>query len=264
MKPSVQTLHLSKIQEPPAPLRIAIDMEKLRELAGSLKEHGQLQPIIVETTARGWQIIAGHRRYLAAQLLGWKFIEAKVRESNRIDQSVISLAENIHREPLTPLEEARVAQVLVVDQQLDVDIVARRFGKTRQWVDRRLEMLDWPPDLLEAIHAGDLSLAVAKEFTRVKDEAYRKYLTDNAKNNGASSLTARIWADEWTATLATTGHAPTALASPTPPYSGQTVGVACAGCDVMLPVAQLTTVYLCRNCVAPEPAKAGGPAHVVS
>lgn len=263
MKPSVQTLYLTKIQEPPAPLRIAIDSEKIHELAGSLTMHGQLQPILVKTTDRGFQIIAGHRRYLAAQMLGWKFIEAKVLPASTGETNVLSLVENIHREPLTPLEEARIAQQLVVDENLDVDLVARKFGKSRQWIDRRLEMLRWPPDLLEAIHLGDLSLAVAKEFTRVTDEGYRKYLIDNAKNNGASSLTARIWADEWTATLAATGHAPTALESPTPPYSGQTVGVACAGCDVMLPVAQLTTVYLCRNCVTPEPAKAGGPAHAI-
>lgn len=248
-------LELAKIQPPAAPLRISIDPGGIQELADSLHRHGQLQPILVAIMdGDQYEIIEGHRRFLAAELLAWEKINATIRTASDHHQLLSAIA-NIHREQLTPIEEARVVHALVVEQKFDVDFVAQRFCKSRAWVDGRLEIIDWPKDLYDAVHFNAMPLAVAKELTRVKDRDYRQHLIATWKSNGGSSLTARIWADDWQRLYQETGQSLTADTDPTPPYSGQRVGVECAGCGTLYPIAHLTTVYICRQCVTPDPQK---------
>lgn len=247
-----RTVPMASIHPPPEPLRITISAEKVKELADSLAVHGLLQPLVVKLVKGGYQIIAGHRRFLAASLLDWKEITCRVLPATTTDEGIISLVENVQRENLTPLEEARVIHTLVVEQERDVDTVARRFGKSRLWVDRRLEMLDWPQEILTAVHLDKVSLAVARELIRVKDDSYRKHLLDSASNNGATAMTARVWADEWERSHAYPGGPVTADPEPTIPYQGQTVGIACGGCGRLHPIQHLRTIYLCRPCVEPQ------------
>lgn len=253
--PRTAHLELERIQPPAAPIRINIHPAGLQELADSLHRHGQLQPILVTRTEDDkYEIIDGHRRYLAAELLAWQRISATIRDKADHHQLLSAIA-NIQREQLTPIEEARVVHTLVVEQKFDVDFVAQRFCKSRAWVDGRLEILDWPADLYDAVHFHAMPLAVAKELTRVKDRAYRDHLIDTWKSNGGSSLTARIWADDWQRQYQETGQVLTADTNPQPPYSGQRVGVECGGCGKMYPVDHLTTIYVCRTCIQPEPQK---------
>lgn len=219
-----------------------------------MEAHGLLQPIVVTPTDSAYTIIAGDRRYLAARLLGWETIEAKVIQRPPPDTETLTLVENIHREDLTPLEEARVVHQLVITRGMDVDLVARRFGKGRGWVDNRLEMYAWHENILDAIHEGKITIAVGRQLNNVTDEGYRAYLIRMAHDNGATSRTARIWFEDWERTLRETGQHPTAETRPVQPYSGQAVGVACGACEKMLPVSQLTTIYVCWGCLQPQPA----------
>lgn len=248
-KARFRALSMSTIQEPPAPLRGAIDSERLAELAASLSAQGQLQPILVRPDGDTFVIIAGHRRFLAARSLGWETIEAKILPAGVKDEQILSLVENLHREDLTPVEEARVVYNLVMDQNLDVDLVASRFAKSRTWIDGRLELLEYPPDLLTAIHAGTIGLGSARELARVKNDGYRQWLLEQATTNGATARTTRMWADEWCRTHSETGEEITAHTGPPPPYEGQPVGIGCAGCGELFPIAQLRPLYTCPNCI---------------
>ncbi|MFQ5778710.1 MAG: ParB/RepB/Spo0J family partition protein [Terriglobia bacterium] len=248
-KAAYRHVSMSQIDEPPAPLRGSIDPEKLAELAGSLSTQGQLQPIILKATTGRYTIIAGHRRFLAAKSLGWETIEAKVFLQGVKDEQILSLIENLHREDLSPVEEARVVYDLVEAQELDVDLVATRFAKSRSWVDGRLDLCSYPTDILDALHAKSITLSVARELARVADDGYRQWLLHNAMENGATGRTARIWADEWHRSHTPEGDAPTAHPGPPPPYEGQPVGVGCAGCQTLYPIAQLRPLYCCPECI---------------
>lgn len=225
-----------------------IDPEKIHELALSLSSQGQLVPILVTETQAGHVIIDGHRRFLAARHLGWKEIEAKVLPYSPDDLGVLGLAANIHRENLTPLEEARIAYHHVIELERDLDTVARLFGKSRLWLDNRLELHKYPPDLKEAIHAGDINLSVAKELAKVTDGGYRTYLVHQATQNGATALTARIWVDDWKRTLQDTGMVPTAGPRPVPEYPGGSIGIQCTGCAQLYTISSLRPLYFCADC----------------
>lgn len=240
---------MSQITEPPAPLRGNIEPDALAELARSLSTQGQLQPILVKASANGFTIIAGHRRYLAARSLGWPTIEAKILPANTPDEQILSLIENLHREPLTPVEEARVVYNLVIDRALDVDLAASLFSKTRAWIDARLALLEYPENLLDAIHAETISLSVARELCRVTDDGFRAFLLHNAVENGCTAKTARLWADDWQRSHASQGEPTTAVPGPPPPYEGQAVGIACAACDKLYPIQNLRPLYCCPGCV---------------
>lgn len=244
-----RSVPISQINEPPAPLRGSINPERLAELAASLSAQGQLQPILVKPADGRYTIIAGHRRFLAASSLGWDAIEAKILPAGVKDEQILSLVENLHREDLSPVEEARVVHDLVHGSNLDVDLVAARFAKSRAWVDGRLDLCEYPQDILEAVHHRQISLAVARELFRVTDDGYRGWLLHNASQNGASGGTARLWADQWVRENTAQGEGPTAHPGPTPPYTGQAVGVSCAACDTLYPIEQLRPLYCCSDCV---------------
>jgi len=240
---------MSLIDEPPLKLRGSIDPEKLAELAKSLSSQGLLQPIRIQKTNGRFTIIAGHRRFLAAKSLGWAKIEAMVIPKSSINTLDQSLAENIHREDLTPIEEARMVHQLVNEENVDVDLVAARFAKSRAWVEGRLELLDYPADILGAIHSKQIPLTVGKEFARIADEGYRGYLLENAINNGCTARTARAWVDDWERSAAIQGEPTTAVAGPPTPYEGQPVGVGCAMCNALYPITNLRPLYTCPECI---------------
>lgn len=244
-----QTVPLSQIIEPPAPLRGSIDPGKLEELAGSLREVGQLQPIILHTTDAGLAVVVGHRRLLAAKLLGWESLEAKVFPKALTAWELTALAENVHREDLTPVEEARVLYRLIVDEGRDVDAVALQFGKGRTWVDGRLELSQFPADLLQAVHTKGISLAVARELSRVADEGYRAYLLYYASENGTTARSIRRQVDDWEASHGAGGEPLTASSQPPPVYQGQEVGLGCAGCGHLHPIGDLRPLHYCPDCL---------------
>jgi len=244
-----QTVPLSQISEPPAPLRGAHDPEKLKELAGLLQEHGQLQPILLQPGVAGLTIVAGHRRYLAAKLLGWETIEAKVLPKALGTWEIVALVENVGREDLTPVEEARVLYRLIVDEGRDVDAVALHFKKGRAWVDGRLELAQFPVDLLEAVHAKSIPLGVARELSRVADPGYRAYLLYYATENGATVKSIRMQVDDWEASRGPQGEPLTASAQPPPVYQGQDVGLGCAGCGTLHPIGDLRPLHYCADCL---------------
>lgn len=244
-----QTVPLSQIIEPPAPLRGSIDPEKLRELAASLKEHGQLQAVVLVRDGENWRLVAGHRRYLAAKLLGWETLEAKLLPAGRTPWELVALAENTQREDLTPVEEARVLYTLVHDQSRDVDETASRFGKSRAWVDARLDLCSYPEDLLDAVHARTISLGVARELSRVTDDGYRGFLLYHAVEGGATVKSIRIQVEDWLRSHTPEGVAPTATPGPPPPYQGQGVGLECAGCGSLRPIADLRPLHFCPECL---------------
>lgn len=248
-KANFRRVPMSQIAEPPEPLRGHIDPERLAELASSLSTQGLLQPILLRPEGTNYVIIAGHRRFLAAQSLGWDHIDAKLLPAGVRDEQILSLVENLHREDLTPVEEARVVYNMVIENNLDVDIAASRFGKSRSWIESRLELCNYPHDLLDAIHNRDISLGVARELARVTNDGYRQWLLQNARDNGCTARTARIWSDEWTGTQQATGEEINAQPGPPPPYQGQPVGIACGKCDVLFPIAQLRPIYCCPHCI---------------
>ena len=137
--------------------RKTFDAEALAELTESIKQHGVIQPLIVVKKGKGYEIIAGERRYRAAKQAGLKELPVIVREYTEKEKSEIALIENIQREDLNPIEEARAYEKLINDHGLRQEDLAERISKSRSAITNRLRLLKLPEKVRQMVIDGSLS-----------------------------------------------------------------------------------------------------------
>ncbi len=188
-----QQIPLSLIHEPQHRLRETIDPGALGELADSMAAEGLHQPLGVRgPLADGtYEVVWGHRRLLAARLLVWRVVAARVFPPN-YDPLLAAVSENLQRADLTPLDEAH-ALMRFVERGLPVVAMARLFRRSDQWVRERLALVDLPTDLQEVVAARTLPLAVVRILAEVDHVEYRGELLREALRTGASAATAEVW-----------------------------------------------------------------------
>jgi ParB family chromosome partitioning protein len=148
---------IDRIRHNPFQPRRSADIEALESLAGSIRAHGVLQPIIVIATFDGYQLIAGERRLRAARMAGLERIPAIVRDAGEQDQLELALVENLQRTDLDPIEEAQAYRRLIDEFGLDQEAVARRVGRARSSVANTLRLLDLAEPVQTALAAGQIS-----------------------------------------------------------------------------------------------------------
>jgi ParB family transcriptional regulator, chromosome partitioning protein len=155
-------LELDQIQRNSYQPRLHFDSEKLQELAASIRENGVLQPVIVRRLDQGYELIAGERRWRAAQLAGLARIPALVQ--NVTDEKVLerALVENVQRADLNAIEEAAAYQLLIDHFHLTQEQVAERVGKSRASVTNTLRLLRLPKQVQLHLLAGDISMGHAR------------------------------------------------------------------------------------------------------
>jgi len=169
----VGTILIEKIDPPKNPMRFANDMEKIHELAQSIREVGIINPIIVAQKGNRFEIIAGNRRYLAAREAGLKAIPCRIWTHTQTSSTTITLTENIQRLDTSPLEEANTIQKLMENEGITQKQVAKLLGKSEAWVSQRLEILNWDQDLFQNVKYGTIPYSVAREIHAVKNEDLR-------------------------------------------------------------------------------------------
>jgi ParB family chromosome partitioning protein len=154
----LRQLPVELIRPNPRQPRRAFDEESLLHLAGSLGDRGVLQPVLVRPSAGGtYELIAGERRWRAAQLAGLETIPALVRIHDDAESIELALIENMAREDLNPVEEARACALLVEELGLTREEIGRRVGRSRVAVSNLLRLLDLPDEALALLARGDLT-----------------------------------------------------------------------------------------------------------
>jgi ParB family chromosome partitioning protein len=154
----LRQLPVELITPNPRQPRRSFDEEALIQLAGSLGDRGVLQPVLVRPSAGGtYELIAGERRWRAAQLAGLPTIPALVRVHDDAESLELALIENMAREDLNPVEEARACALLVEELGLTREAIGRRVGRSRVAVSNLLRLLDLPDEALDMLAAGDLT-----------------------------------------------------------------------------------------------------------
>jgi ParB family transcriptional regulator, chromosome partitioning protein len=157
--------------------RVHFEEESLTELAASIREIGVLQPVLVRPLADGtFELIAGERRWRAARRAGLAVIPAIVRTTDDQGSMERALIENLHRQDLTPLEEAAAYQQLIEDFQLTHEQVAGRVGKSRSAVTNTLRLLSLPPSIQALLADGRLSAGHARALLGTPDRALQEHL----------------------------------------------------------------------------------------
>jgi ParB family transcriptional regulator, chromosome partitioning protein len=153
----ITEISVSRIQPNPRQPRQRFDAEQLEALAASIREHGVLQPILVTETLDGYQLVAGERRFRAAQLAGLERIPAVIRHLADRDQLEVALVENLQRADLGPMEEAAAYRALIGEFDLTHEEIARRVGRAKSTITNTLRLLDLDPAVQAALVEGRLS-----------------------------------------------------------------------------------------------------------
>ena len=160
---------LDEIRSNPYQPRVIFDSEALEELANSIKEHGVIQPIIVKKGIKGFELVAGERRTRAAKLAGLKNIPAIIKEFNDVEMMEIALIENIERENLNPIEEAKAYENILKINNITQEELARKFSKSRSYITNMLGLLTLPDMVIKLVESKELSMGHARSLSKLED-----------------------------------------------------------------------------------------------
>ena len=169
----LRRIALSDIKPNPLQPRKEFAAEELTELQQSLSTHGMLQPVTVRTSqaGRGYELIAGERRFRAATALGWKEIPALVKDVDDSTLLALALIENLQRADLNPIEEAEGYKRLTSDFSMSQQQVADLVGKNRSTVANLLRLLELPQAVREMVQGGQLTTGHVRALLALKDDA---------------------------------------------------------------------------------------------
>lgn len=169
-KEEIVELDIVELRPNPYQPRKIFDEEALKELASSIKEHGVFQPIIVKPSIKGYEIIAGERRYRASKLAGKTTIPAIIREFSDEQMMEIALLENLQREDLSAIEEAHAYKNMLEKLNLTQEELSVKVGKSRSHITNILGLLRLPDDIQTMIAKGELSMGHARILSKLDSE----------------------------------------------------------------------------------------------
>jgi ParB family chromosome partitioning protein len=164
------SLPVEAIERNPNQPRKRFEEEKLEELAASIREHGVVEPILVRREGGKYRILAGERRWRAAQRAGLREVPAVLREASEREAFEIALIENLQREDLNAIEEAEAYEVLMTDHGLTQEAIAQRVGKERSTVANALRLLRLPAEVRDLVKDGQLDMGHARALLGLEGE----------------------------------------------------------------------------------------------
>lgn len=174
---------LKDIRPNPYQPRKHFDEGKLNELAQSIQEHGIFQPILLKESIKGYEIVAGERRFRAAQIVGLKEVPAIIVEFTDQQMMEIALLENIQREDLNAIEEAQAYQSMMKKLKLTQEELAKRIGKSRAHIANTVRLLKMPKQLQDYVLDGTLTMGHIKPLITIDEkkalEVAQKAIQDN-------------------------------------------------------------------------------------
>ena len=191
-----QEIALSEIRRPESRDRFAIDEGRVDALAQDVRENGLINPILVRKNADGYEVVAGERRFLAVQRLGWERVTCHVQDLDDKTAALLRAVENLGREDLSPVEEGQLYTVLMHEHLLSLDDISRRVAKSVGVVKRRMDLLNMPDELQMAIHQGLIKYGVAEELWRLSDPGRISYYLGFAVDHGATVAVVRQWVND--------------------------------------------------------------------
>ena len=185
---SLVELPIQDIKPNPFQPRKTVDPAALEELVSSIKQAGLLQPVVVRRANGGFELIAGERRLRACQQLGWERIPAVQRDADDRTLLTLALIENLQRDDLSPVDEARGYERLIAEFKLAQQDVADAVGRDRSTVANALRLLKLPEAVLDMLHEGQLSVGHARALLALEDP---RIVTNLAREAVAQDLSVR-------------------------------------------------------------------------
>lgn len=185
-KEDVKEISISELRSNPYQPRKVFDEEKLNELTESIKEFGIFEPIIVKKSIKGYEIVAGERRSLAAKKAGLKTVPAIVRDFTDDEMMTIALLENIQRENLNVIEEANAYKNMIDSMHITQEELAKKLGKSRSHVTNILGLLKLPHKVQDLVLDNKISMGHARSLSKLSDEEEIFNMANRIINEGMS------------------------------------------------------------------------------
>ena len=244
----VEMIPIDRLIEPKEELRSVLVKENLEELAESIKELGILEPLIVRPVEDKYEIVAGHRRFLAAQMAELKEVPCIVKELNDRQVLLERLHENLKREELNVVDQAGLIHKLWDREGLSYKQIGELFGKSESWA-RDLHRIHFCDDeIKDALIAGHIKKTHAYMLMKHPDKERRLYFLQLCIENGASPRTLDIWIRDDLGTLQYMKEMqPVQRITDIRPEI-QKVMLSCAICNNQVPSDAMYIVHLCKDC----------------
>ena len=178
----VKDIPIMELRVNPYQPRKTFNEESLKELAESIKEHGVIQPIIVKKSIKGYEIVAGERRYRASKMAGMSTIPCIIRDFTDEQMMEIAVLENLQREDLNSIEEAQGLETLMKNLNLTQEQVAKRVGKSRSYITNMLGLLTLPNEVKTLVKQGKITSSHARTLSKIEDPEQIKELANKIVN----------------------------------------------------------------------------------
>ncbi len=185
---SSQNLRITEIEPNRQQPRKNFDDESISLLADSIKQHGIIQPLLVRPYGSSYQIVAGERRWRAARMLGLSEVPVQIKELSDIETMQIALIENLQRENLNPVEEAKGYNELIENYNMTQEDVAKTVGRSRSAVANSMRLLSLPDDILNMLENGDITVGHGKALLAFDD---KEKMLEAAKKAAEGKLNVR-------------------------------------------------------------------------
>lgn len=169
-------VNIDELRPNPYQPRKQFDEEALKELSESIKEHGVFQPIIIKKSIKGYEIIAGERRVRASKLVGKEKIPAIIRSFTDEQMMEIALLENLQREDLNAIEEAKAYELMLNNLNITQEELSKKVGKSRSHITNMIGLLSLPNSVQGMVSSGDISMGHARVLSKLSDEDQIKEL----------------------------------------------------------------------------------------
>ncbi|MGZ9814948.1 ParB/RepB/Spo0J family partition protein [Peribacillus simplex] len=180
----VREIKLRELRPNPYQPRKSFRLEAIEELKQSIMEHGILQPIIARKSIKGYEIVAGERRYRAAKEAGLKTVPVVVRELSEQQMMELAILENLQREDLNPIEEAAAYQTLLEKLEFTQEQLANRLGKSRPHIANHVRLLSLPEGIRRYISDGEISMGHGRALLGLKKKEMLKPVVDKILKEG--------------------------------------------------------------------------------
>jgi ParB family transcriptional regulator, chromosome partitioning protein len=182
----VQIIPIDKIKANKYQPRLEFDNKALNDLASSIKEKGLIQPVLVRFKDGAYELIAGERRFRAAKTLDFKEIPAIVKDVSDLDSLELSIIENVQREDLNPIDQAKAYKRLVAEFNMTQEDVADAIGKDRATVTNMIRLLKLPENIQEHVSRGTISMGHARAILGLNNETDQSRLCTKVIKSGLS------------------------------------------------------------------------------
>ena len=196
---NIQNIPIGIIDGPQFEMRDVVEREALEELAQSIKKNGLIQPLRVVRRGERYEIVAGHRRYLAAKTIALDVLPCDVVDDDSLKIEEAKIHENLIREDVNCVDEANYYRRLVDEKGYSVDAIVKIVGRGAAYVEGRFEISRWDEKVKAALSAKHISIALARELVKFKDQEARWRFLTVAVGNGVTARTMESWRQQYEA-----------------------------------------------------------------